>query len=294
MEVGKVMEKELRNREQSPLITIIVPVYQVRAYVGACVESLLRQTYTNLEIILVDDGSTDGSGAVCDEYARRDSRIRVIHQENGGLSAARNKGLDAAKGEYIAFVDSDDAVLPAFIEILYKLLVKYHADIAGCAYVKRGMEESGHVASEHTISDNCRREVCMSSEKMLRQWHGKYKKWETVAWNKLYRKRIWNGDRGAGAMRFPIGRRHEDVLTSHLAVHSAKRVALTTQALYLYRTRPESITAGIAAAANRQENLRAQRERMAFFRKRRYWRAYLNLLVGYVLHLLWFACRHPK
>ena len=117
-----------------PLVSIIVPVYQVKNYVGECVESLLRQTYTNLEILLVDDGSTDGSGAICDEYARGDNRIRVIHQENQGLSSARNTGLDQAKGEYVAFVDSDDAVRLDYIETLYDLADRYQADIAVCAY----------------------------------------------------------------------------------------------------------------------------------------------------------------
>ena len=117
-----------------PLVSIIVPVYQVVDYVGVCVESLLRQTYKNLEILLVDDGSTDGSGEICDEYANRDNRIRVIHQENQGLSAARNTGLDQALGEYVAFVDSDDAVLPDFIETLYDLADRYQADIVACAY----------------------------------------------------------------------------------------------------------------------------------------------------------------
>lgn len=314
-----------------PLISIIVPVYQVKDYVGDCVESLCRQTYTNLEIVLVDDGSTDGSEVICDDYARRDNRIRVIHQENQGLSAARNAGLDQATGEYVAFVDSDDVVLPSYIEELYRLIKKYHADIAACAYARGEMEkikysdpekrkctvdvdgrdikvcDSGSTSNDigrnigvrgsdtgGNVTDRSIRVICMTSEQMLRQWHGRYKKWETIACNKLYRRQILDEINGAAVIRFPIGRRHEDVLTSHLIVAKSDRIVLTTQELYLYRNRENSITTQIMTAENRQQNLRAQRERMAFFRKRRYWRAYLNLLVGYVLHLGWFGWRRVR
>ncbi|MBD5513728.1 MAG: glycosyltransferase [Lachnospiraceae bacterium] len=300
---------------KQPLISIIVPVYQVKDYVGECVESLLRQTYTNLEILLVDDGSTDGSGAICDEYASKDNRIRVIHQDNQGLSAARNTGLDWAAGEYVAFVDSDDAVLPDFIETLYDLADRYHADIAACAYERGEIGAAGiqikndiHVANQfrdkiayevadrddHSKYDGSVTEIYMTSEQMLRQWHGRYKKWETVAWNKLYRKRILDSSNGSDAIRFPVGRRHEDVLTSHLIVANAGRIVLTTQKLYMYRTREDSITSQVMTAEHRKENLLAQRERMDFFRKRRYWRAYLNLLIGYVLHLGWFGWKKVK
>lgn len=279
--------------DKQPLISMIVPVYQVKDYVGECVESIMAQIYTNLEILLVDDGSTDGSGEICDEYACRDSRIRVIHQENQGLSAARNVGLDQAAGEYVAFVDSDDAVLPDFIETLYDLMGRYQADIAACAYMRGEMEEHKRLKPERVgyriDTDRRVKEVCMTSEQMLRQWHGKYKKWETIACNKLYRKQILSGSDRNGKIRFPIGRRHEDVLTSHLIVANASRIVLTTRKLYLYRTREGSITTQTMTAERRRENLHAQRERMAFFKGKRYLRVYLNLLAGYALHVGWFA-----
>lgn len=279
---------EPQNRVTMPLITIIVPVYQVKEYIGECVESLLAQTYTNLEILLVDDGSTDGSGELCDEYAAKDSRIQVIHQENQGAAGSRNTGLDHAEGEYIAFVDSDDRVSSVYTEELYKLICKYNADIAACAFEKNKMEEV--LCKGETVNDSSVMEVCMSSEHMLRQWHGKYKNWETTPCNKLYHRSILEGDGRGDRIRFPMGRRHEDVLISHLIVANANKIVLTTQKLYMYRTRPGSCTTQILITVeNRKQNLRAQRERMAFFRKRRYWRAYLNLLVGYVLHVGWFG-----
>lgn len=285
--------------QETPLISIIVPVYQVKEYVGECIESLLTQTYTNLEILLVDDGSTDGSGAICDQYAGRDDRVRVVHQENQGPSVARNAGLDCAKGEYIAFVDSDDVVLSDFIETLFGLVRKYQADIAACAYVKCQTNEVERIRSA-AESSNCaesedkdQQEICMSSEQMLRQWHGRYKKWETVAWNKLYRKDVF--DRGkADVIRFPVGRKLEDVLTSHLIAVNAERIALTMRELYLYRIRPDSRASQSRTAQLMDENLRAQRERMAFFKKKQYWRAYLNLWLGYVLHCAWFGWMRMK
>lgn len=279
--------------QKTPLVSIIVPVYQVKEYIGECVESLLAQTYTNLEILLVDDGSTDGSGTMCDGYAAKDSRVRVIHQENQGLSAARNAGLDRATGEYVAFVDSDDVVMSDYIETLYKLLIKYQASIAACAYVRCKPGEWERSKSE-SINGVSVRNLCISSNQLLRQWHGKYKKWETVAWNKLYCRSVFEENDKKDRIRFPEGRRHEDVLTSHLIVDNAKRIAFTTKVLYLYRVRAGSIVTGMTTKENKKENLRAQRERMAFFKKRQYWCAYLNLLVGYMLHLGWFGWKRLK
>ena len=271
-----------------PVVSIIVPVYNVKSHVGDRVESLCRQTYTNLEILLVDDGSTDGSGEVCDEYAGRDERIRVIHQANRGLSGARNMGLDDARGEYIAFVDSDDLVSTNYVETLYELLMKYEADIAACAYVKGTTEQLTDIREKVLSLDNVK-EICMPSVKLLKQWHGKYKQQETVAWNKLYCREVWNGRK---KIRFPESRNHEDVLISHLVVQGAKTIVLTTEILYFYRIRKGSIT--LQTEYDREkvwQNLRAQRERMEFFRAHRYWRAYFNLLKGYVLHVLWFWWR---
>ena len=271
-----------------PVVSIIVPVFNVKSYVSECVGSLCRQTYTNLEILLVDDGSTDGSGEVCDEYAGRDERIRVIHQANRGLSGARNMGLDDARGEYIAFVDSDDLVSTNYVETLYELLMKYEADIAACAHVKGTTEQLTDIREKVLSLDNVK-EICMPSVKLLKQWHGKYKQQETVAWNKLYCREVWNGRK---KIRFPESRNHEDVLISHLVVQGAKTIVLTTEILYFYRIRKGSIT--LQTEYDREkvwQNLRAQRERMEFFRAHRYWRAYFNLLKGYVLHVLWFWWR---
>ena len=115
-----------------PLISVIIPVYKVELYLRECIDSVLAQTYQNLEVILVDDGSPDQCGSICEQYAEKDNRVCVIHKENGGLSDARNAGIDVAKGEYIGFVDSDDWVAPDMYECLYKASVEYNAEFVVC------------------------------------------------------------------------------------------------------------------------------------------------------------------
>ena len=122
--------------QELPLISVIVPVYKVEKYLNQCIESVLAQTYQNLEIILVDDGSPDRSGEICEEYAKKDTRIRVLHKSNGGLSTARNTGLQIISGAYIAFLDSDDYLAPDMYETLYRELIENDADIAVCGFVK--------------------------------------------------------------------------------------------------------------------------------------------------------------
>ena len=116
--------------ENKALISVIVPVYQAECYLGRCIESVLHQTYSNLELILIDDGSRDASGRICDEYAEKDKRIRVIHRKNSGVAVTRNCGLAEARGKYISFVDADDLVLPEMLEKLYSLMINVSADIS--------------------------------------------------------------------------------------------------------------------------------------------------------------------
>jgi len=122
---------------KSELISIIIPVYNVEDYLARCLESILFQSFKDFEVLLIDDGSTDGSGKICDAYAQNDTRIRVIHKVNGGVSSARNVGLNNANGQYISFVDSDDFVHPCFLEFLYNSIKSSKADISICDYEKR-------------------------------------------------------------------------------------------------------------------------------------------------------------
>ncbi len=289
METGRCMEQDIRKQEETdkkkfvetfPLISVIVPVYQVKDYLDECIQSLSRQTWRNMEILLIDDGSTDGSSAICDRYAGKDSRLRVFHQGNQGLSGARNEGLRQAKGEYIAFVDSDDLVSPIYIEELYHLIRKYDADISVCDYSVNWET----VDREHR---NDLKSICLDSERMLMEWHGKRKRVETVVWNKLYRREILLSS--VQPALFPEGKLHEDVYVSHQIVQHARRIAVTEEKLYMYRQRESSIkNSGITEEGVRQ-NLDAQAARLDFFYHRGMKGSCRRLAVGYLLHVLMFG-----
>ncbi|MBQ3163642.1 MAG: glycosyltransferase [Lachnospiraceae bacterium] len=259
------------------LVSVIVPVYQVREYLMECVQSIQEQTYTELEIILVDDGSTDGSEEICDKCVINDKRISVIHQKNQGLSVARNNGLRHAKGRLIAFVDADDVVDERYIEVLYEILAKYEADIAVCDYVRFRTGEGYYTHRK-------KGELLISSQTMLRQWHGTRKRVETVAWNKLYRREVLRTP-------FPEGKLHEDIYTSHLFIENAKRIAITKQQLYYYRLRKNSITNKKTDAEVIAQDLEAQRSRMQYFREKKLWGSYIRLLIGHMAHRVWYRIR---
>lgn len=214
-----------------PVISIIVPVYNQEKYLAQCIDSLLCQTFSDIEIFLVDDGSTDRSGAICDSYAKRDTRIKVIHQKNGGLSDARNTGLDMAVGEYIAFVDSDDFVAENIYEKLYHSLIKADADIAVCSCV---------IVDEKSQAIPKENEKCVLSDhtytgEQVINGEGTY--WlNVVAWNKLYRKNIF------AELRYPKGKYHEDEFLFHELYDLAKKTVCISDKLYYYRKTSGTIT----------------------------------------------------
>ena len=213
------------------MISVIVPVYNVAPYLRRCVQSLLRQTYSNLEILLMDDGSTDRSGVLCDELADTDSRIRVIHQSNGGLSHARNRGMDLAAGEYIAFLDSDDWADPTWLETLHRLCITHKAQIAECSY--RNM-----LPQVVTAEGVCSGGVMEFTPMQAMECNLKWQHCKPVAWNKLYRRDITEG------IRFPVGKYHEDEFTTHLFYLAAEKIVYGDIALVNYERRnPSSITA---------------------------------------------------
>ena len=212
-------------------ISIVVPVYNQDRYLAQCVESLLSQTFSDIEIILVDDGSTDQSGTICDRYEKMDVRIRVIHKVNGGLSDARDAGIDAAEGEYIAFVDSDDFVAKEMYDKLYVSIKREGADIAVCnCTIVDG--EGRFIPKEN--------EKCVLLEGMytggqILNGQGSY--WlNVVAWNKLYKRSIF------ARIRYPKGKYHEDEFIFHELYDNAKRVVCISDKLYFYRKTSGTIT----------------------------------------------------
>lgn len=208
--------------EQEALISIIVPVYDMEKYLDRCMNSIWQQTYKNLEIILVDDGSTDNSPKMCDDYAKKDSRIKVVHKENGGLSDARNAGLAVATGSYIGYVDSDDWIEPDMYESMYKACVEHDAQVAVCRY--------SQVYKDHVIRGGNGKVTAFSKEELLRTYIGDnddYIIYNSV-WSKLFAREIVEG------VQFPKGRNSEDIMYTTKAFCKADRGVYIDKCLYDY------------------------------------------------------------
>lgn len=213
-------------------ISVIVPVYKVEKFLKRCVDSILDQTYENLEVILVDDGSPDASPLICDEYAIKDSRVSVIHQKNSGLSGARNAGIDKATGKYIAFVDSDDYIAPHMYETLWNNMVNYEAQISICRLQRfSGTYYEGELESEIHIST-------YDNETALKNLHLEDGEMYTVAYNKLYLRSLFKN------VRYPVGRLNEDEFTTYKVIDKSNKIVITTEKMYFYYYNDNSITTG--------------------------------------------------
>ncbi|MBC2456336.1 glycosyltransferase family 2 protein [Clostridium beijerinckii] len=212
------------------LISVIVPVYNVEKYLPQCIDSILNQTEKNLEIILVDDGSLDNSGKICDEFSKRDDRIIVIHKKNNGLSSARNAGLEIARGNYIGFVDSDDWLDKTMYEVLLKLLKENNSDISCCDFFKTANSNDSipHIDNEIINSYN-------NIESLNNFYNGLYTQ-TVVAWNKLYKRELFKD------ISYPVGKIHEDEGTTYKLYYKANKITYTNRPLYYYRITPNSIT----------------------------------------------------
>ena len=210
------------------MISVIVPVFSVEPFLDECILSLLRQTYEDLEIILVDDGSPDCCGKICDHYAAIDKRIRVIHKNNGGLSDARNAGIDIARGEYIGFIDSDDYVSSDMFAFLLSLMEDTLSDISICGHVKTTYKGKHRPLWHH------RKVYVMDSQEALTKML-QYGYYESFAWNKLFRRELFE------SIRFPSGKLHEDLFTTYKTFDKAERIACSKDVKYFYRQRSGSI-----------------------------------------------------
>ena len=220
-----------------PLLSIIVPIYNVEQYVDRCIQSILNQTYQNLEIILVDDGATDCSGAIADSYAAKDKRIKVFHKENGGLSDARNYGLEHVTGDYILFIDSDDFIVNIMCERLITVASSNNADIVSCNYyIYRGDDD----ISIHTMSVQDDKRTFTGMD-MLRYYLLKTEPFDlNVVWNKIFKLDLFNG---VVPVRFPKGRVQEDNFTIFMLFLNANSIVTVNEPLYYYVQRAGSIMA---------------------------------------------------
>jgi glycosyltransferase involved in cell wall biosynthesis len=205
-------------------VSIIVPVYGVEKYIGACIESLIAQTYRNLEILLVDDGGKDKSGEICDRYAAQDDRIRVIHKPNGGAASARNAGLDAATGDFVCFVDGDDAVRPDYVKQLLTYVTDRNADIAVCGFCNWCRSGTKQVEC-HNTGEYTGQEYLL---RFLRDWSC------SLLWNKIYRREV------IGDIRMKEGHKVDDEFFTYQVVMNCSKVVLFETPLYDYRLRNSS------------------------------------------------------
>ena len=220
-------ENEKTKIQPQMLISVVIPVYNVKPYLEQCLKSVVKQTYRNLDIIIIDDGSTDGSENICDNYAINDVRIRCVHQKNMGLSGARNTGIDLSRGEYITFIDSDDFIEDDMIEKMARY-IQPGVDIVSCGF--RYCDENGEM-----ISEECNQEVQKLSggEQMEGLFYNRF--CTTAACGKLYTKSLFK------SIRYPVGKYHEDVFTTYKLLDISQGMIILNEAFYWYRQNSNSI-----------------------------------------------------
>lgn len=235
-------------------ISIIVPVYKVERYLNKCIDSILGQTFKDFELILVNDGSPDHCGKICDDYAAIDPRVKVIHKENGGLSSARNAGLKIARGKYIAFVDSDDFIHLNMYEILHSNAMKHSADIVICDYLEVNEDE---VISSYEINYQFEEEQYTNIEALNALYGNKGVKF-VVVWNKLFKRRLFDN------LEFEENKIHEDEFIAHQLLYKSSKITYLPLQLHYYIQRKSSIT---HARFNIKELdfIKSYKERVNFF-----------------------------
>ncbi len=251
------------------MISVIVPVYNVKDYLKKCVSSILGQTYVDFEILLIDDGSKDGSEILCDELAKDDGRIRVIHQQNAGLSAARNTGLDNAKGQFVTFVDSDDYISSTFLDDTLKTIEKSGKQIACCPFVYKYEDREERLAKQ---------DIIFSKEEALTELYSKKsliaQRVYVMSWGKLYDARLFEG------FRFPIGRLHEDTATTYKLIDKSNGVVFVSSAEYFYLQRSDGIMGNLSKDVSHVKNY--QDTILNFDEQIEYFEATNNALAGVI------------
>lgn len=240
------------------LITVIIPVYNVEAYLRICLDSVVNQTYKNLEIVVVDDGSTDGSSKICDEYAERDGRIKVVHKHNGGQANARNQAIDMARGDYLTFVDSDDIISSYYVESLYNSAMKFSVKFAICQMISFTTEKT-------EIKERCKIDPCLIPKKKALEYYcslSKNKSFFLAACCKLYHKSLFK------TLRFPEGCIYEDSLVNYKLIDMVDKIAYLQTPLYYYRIR-ENSTMGQKEKHDYKIVLKPYQEAIAYFQEKK-------------------------
>lgn len=216
------------------LLSIIIPVYNVEKYLAVTLKNILNQSFTDYELLLIDDGSADGSSDICDEFAKSDSRVRIIHQQNAGVSAARNMGVASAKGRYIGFVDSDDLIEPNMFEILISIAEEYQADIVQCRHNRMDSVQKVTYSNVKRIIDGS-----MFVKELFDYNGGEYTN-QVALWSKIYRRELFSG------ILFPKGRTYEDEQETYKICLKANKIIQIPDELYHYVRRENSIITGVS------------------------------------------------
>jgi len=259
------------------LVSIIVPVYNVENYLARCIDSILKQSYNNLQIILVDDGSIDKSAVICDKYADRDSRILVIHKTNGGVSEARNIGIDNAKGDYICFIDSDDFVCETYVEDLLSVALKYNADISMCLFEKGNKDRFNDFTKENQVNI-----MVLTNLDALEKLYDKVLNVNMVVlWNKLYSTKLFDN------IRFPVGKLHEDEFIIPKLLLRSNKIIINKYNYYYFQS-PNSIMRS-DFKISRLDAIEAYEERIILLRQNnlgklanKAFNVYIYLLITYI------------
>lgn len=212
------------------LVSVIVPVYNVEEYLRECIDSIVCQTYQNLEILLVDDGATDNCGEICDEYAKNDTRVKALHKKNGGLSDARNYGMEYMQGELVCFIDADDAIDKNYIEVLYNTLCENDADIAGCRFYRDAPTGEKIYPKPDTAFN-----FCISNIEYMKKFYNNFGVF-APAWGKLYKRNILED------IKYPKVKKAEDASILREIIFKCTKTAWTEAPLYFYRNRENSIS----------------------------------------------------
>lgn len=262
-------------------VSIIVPVYNVERYLNKCIDSILSQTFKDFELILVDDGSTDSSSQICDEYLKKDNRIKVIHKNNGGLSSARNIGLDMAKGEYISFIDSDDYVSNKYIEILYTDILNNDADISICEN-KRFKKNSENLLECINLNIDI-----LNPEKALLNLYDKDRMTYVIVCGKMYKKSLFND------IRFPPNKINEDSFVIYKLYIKSKKIVYNNSKLYFYRRTENSIMNKKFTKKN-FDDLEAFEEQINFYRVNQYYELEKKSICKYCYHLKEFYAKYKN
>lgn len=245
------------------MISIIIPVFNVEEYIGRCVESVLNQTYQDFEILLIDDGSTDKSGEICDEYVSKDSRIKVFHVENNGAATARNVGIDNAKGEYISFIDSDDFVAPQMYEILINNLIQYKSDISACNYIRGKNFDKSDLEVKNVIK-------VFDSEQMSKKFSSQLTILDSPC-AKLFVRKLFED------IRFPDRTLHEDVWVAHHLLCGANKVVYIDKKLYCYYERDNSISVTQDKKKRIEDLINGMIDRNLYFKNKHFYDVQLDV-----------------